>query len=136
MSRLGLLAAAAVSLTVLAGCEPKVTTTNETPGPTPGALKVLLTTPNNDDGALLFTVVGPAIDSVHASGYVGYAAAVSATSWRLIVTGNVTSGVIAEVWVRDTAQLEAYVASLDQAAARGSYEQQSLSGYSLILSSQ
>jgi hypothetical protein len=99
---------------------------------TPGWLTVQLDTPRADDGAVQFLVSGPAIDSVKAVGYDGYAALVNGEA-NLLVTGALTSGTVAQVHVPDVARSAEYHASIVAAAARATYALQDLSGYRAVL---
>lgn len=118
--------AALLFVTALTGCGDDVL---EPSGP--GLLNVSLTTPNTDDGAILFTVSGAQIDSVQSAGYTTYSAHLSATSAWIMVVGDVKSGLVASIWVPDLAASAEYATRIRQAAALGSYEQQDLGGYSL-----
>ena len=102
------------------------------PDPVPGFLNVRLTTPNTNDGALLFSLSGGSMDSLRTSGLTIFGT-LGSTSGTGLVAGNVGSGTVAQFWVPDVADVSQYSAALQQAAARSTYEQQSLSGYSLTV---
>lgn len=94
----------------------------------PGVLDLRLTTPSGNDGAIQFTVVGPAIDSVRAVGYTGFES--SATDGvQMIITGAIRGGVVARVYVPDLSLAGQYRTALVAAAASRSYELQDLTGY-------
>jgi hypothetical protein len=104
------------------------------PSPVPGFLKVVLTTPNADDGAFLVKVQGGTIDSV-----VGGAAVASGsytiqpTFTRFVVAGNLVAGVIAKIHVPDVADHAAYTATIEQVAVRNTFAQRALTGYGLTV---
>ena len=98
----------------------------------PGVLNLQLDTPSTDDGAVQFTVTGPAIDSVRAVGYTGYGTSIPSAS-QLIVTGQVHDGIVARVFVHDIARASEYRVAVVAAAARGSYALQDLQGYGATL---
>jgi hypothetical protein len=115
------------SLSVLAGCS------HETTGPTAGALTANLTTPNNDDGAVLFTVSGGPVDSVVAGGHRVYSAILDATSLRVVVIGDVSSGALATIYIPDTRLAANYSVTVNQVAASASYAQRDPASYALSL---
>ena len=130
MRRISIRAAAAASLAALlaAGCA------NDGPtGPAAGPLSISLTTPSTDDGAVLLAISGGAVDSVTAVGsyqlYGGAGALPAGGVMRVIVRGTLTAGPVARVWVPDVAAVGAYRVTVEQAAARGTYQQRSVSGY-------
>ena len=73
-------------------------------GPVPGVLKIALTTPNADDGALLFTVSGGRISTVDAAaaGYQIYTAQPDTLTTRILVTGDIGAGEVVRIHVPDT----------------------------------
>lgn len=125
--RLGLRFGALLGVIVLAGCS------HEPEGPTAGTLSVSLTTPNRDDGAVLFTLSGGPVDSVEAVGYSVYSARIDPNTLRIIVTGDVVSGAIARIHIADNREASRYSASINQVAARSSYAQRDPATYSLSL---
>lgn len=97
---------------------------------TPGWVTLNLTTPRADDGAVQLSVNGPAMDSLQISRAGGFASLSSGIA-RVLITGPIASGAVARFWVPDTRKASIYVATVDQAAARGTYLLQDLSqGYS------
>ncbi|HKG94518.1 MAG TPA: hypothetical protein VKA84_21570 [Gemmatimonadaceae bacterium] len=122
------LAAALLLLLPVAACSKDAPT-----GPTRGALSLGLTTPNADDGAVLLAIDGGPVDSVTAVGayrvYGGAAGAPAGTPLRVIVRGTLAAGPVARVWVPDVSAVGAYRVTVEQAAARTTYGQRSVSGY-------
>ena len=103
--------------------------TPDTERATPGFVSVSLTTPRADDGVVQLSVAGPAMDSLQLSGGAGFASLSSGVA-RFLITGRIASGVVARMWVPDTRKASIYVATVHQAAARGTYQLQDLSqGY-------
>lgn len=100
--------------------------------PTSGWLTVQLTTPRADDGAVQLSVSGPGVDSAKIVGYDGYAVVANSEA-NLIVTGGISSGTVARVFVRDVNKVAQVQASVAAAAARGTYALQDLTGYRVVL---
>jgi hypothetical protein len=98
-----------------------------------GWLALQMTTPNTDDGGVLITVSGPAIDSVRSTHPQLITRRESAASVRVIIGGNLTAGVIGEIRVPDMRQAGQYSAVLHEVAARNTYQQRALTGYGLSL---
>ncbi len=100
------------------------------PAPVLGWLNVQLTTPNSDDGGLMFTVAGGPIDSVR---FVreGFASAVSDSIWRFLATGELSNGTIAQLLVPNVDNASLYRPEIQQVAALVTYEQRDLAGYRL-----
>ena len=97
---------------------------------TPGWFTLNLTTPRADDGAVQLRVLGPAMDSLQLAGPGGFVSLSNGVA-RVLVTGRITGGVVARFWVPDTRKALLYAATVDEAAARGTYQLQDLSqGYS------
>jgi hypothetical protein len=97
-----------------------------------GTLRVSLTSPNTDDGAVMLQVTGD-IDSVTApAGLTLYEATPSATVVRAIVTGNIASGrTVLTLHVPDVGRASSYATQLLQVSARGTYVQRPVGGYTL-----
>ncbi|HEU5155224.1 MAG TPA: hypothetical protein VFU03_10870 [Gemmatimonadales bacterium] len=105
---------------------------DKTVAPTgPGVLDVILSTPNNDDGAVLLTVDG-AVDSVQGAPYVIFST-VSATGARVVVTGDVVAGVIARLYVPEVGAADQYLTNLNEVAQRGTYLLRPTTSYQLEL---
>ncbi|HXE58322.1 MAG TPA: hypothetical protein VNK43_10000 [Gemmatimonadales bacterium] len=104
-------------------------------GPDGAQLDIVLTTPHLNDGAVLVRIEGGPIQAVTgAPQYTSYAAVVGNFAARVLVTGNITSGVIATITIPDSRQAGNYVAVVEQAAARdGNHGLQSTSGYSVAV---
>jgi hypothetical protein len=103
----------------------------EGPAPTTGTLSVQLTSPNANDGGVMFTVSGGTITAVTSTAYSIFTAQPSSSIRKVVVVGNVTSGVLVTLAVPDVSQAGQYTVVLEQASARDTYAQQNLSGYSL-----
>ena len=105
-------------------------------GATPGVLKVKLTTPNGgSDGAMLFTVSGPAVlrAASAAAGLRLFAEPLSTTN-RFAVTGTLATGTVVTIEVSDISRASAYTATMQQVAATNYQLRPSLVGYSLTVS--
>jgi hypothetical protein len=69
------------------------------------------------------------MDSLQLSGAGGFASSSRGIA-RILITGRIASGVVARMWVPDTRKVSLYVATVDEAAARVTYQLQDLSrGY-------
>jgi hypothetical protein len=102
-------------------------------GPETGWLAVTMATPNGDDGGLMFIVTGGAIDSVRSTYPNVLSRSESASSMRVVVAGNLAAGKIAEIWVPDVQRLAQYSVTPVEAAARGTFTQRPIAGYTLTL---
>ncbi|MEP6572006.1 MAG: hypothetical protein ABJD11_04895 [Gemmatimonadota bacterium] len=105
----------------------------DTSGPAPGALRVMLHTPNADDGALLLTVSGGPIDTVESAGFSTSVARMSSTSFRVLIAGDIGNGNILTLQVPDRHAVTSYVATVTQAASRSTFLLQNPTGYSLLV---
>jgi len=105
-------------------------------GATPGTLQVKLTTPNvGSDGAILFTVNGPAtLRSASAAAGLRLFAEPLATVNHFAVTGPLASGTVVTIEVSDVRQSRLYTATIQQVAATNTQLRPSLVGYSLTVS--
>lgn len=112
-------------LILLAGCS------NNT-GPVAGALAVTLTSPRQDDGAVLFMVYGGPVDSIESVGYPIYLAR-AADTVKVIITGSVGPGPIARVHIPDSRQASRYGSRIGQVAERRTYVQRDPAGYAVSL---
>lgn len=97
----------------------------------PGVLELVLTTPNANDGAVLLEVTG-AVDSVQPMSYTTFSSLESGGA-RVVVTGDIASGVVARLYVPDAASAGQYTGSLSQAAQRSSFTLQNLTGYRVVV---
>ena len=103
------------------------------PGGTPGTLTVTLTTPNSDDGAIMFELRGPHIGALAApSGGWRVYADTSDASIRVVVAGNVVAGGLLTFPVPEVAQVGSYTATLLDVANRENATR-NLAGYSLTI---
>ena len=100
------------------------------PAQVPGWLNVQLTTPNADDGGIMFTVAGGPIDSVRFVNQ-GFATAVTDSIWRFLATGELSTGPIAQLLVPNVDDASLYRPEIQQVAALATYQQRDLAGYSL-----
>jgi hypothetical protein len=98
-----------------------------------GSLEVTLSSPFPDDGALLFTVTGGRVDSVESLGYTVYSSRPEPNTLEVIVTGQLSSGTIARLYIANERLAPAYSARVIQAAARVSYSQRDPAAYGLTL---
>ena len=96
----------------------------------PGWLRVQLTTPNSDDGGIMFTVAGGPIDSVRFV-HEGFSSAVSDSIWRFLATGELSNGAIAQLLVPNVDNASVYLPEIQQVAALVTYELRDLAGYRL-----
>lgn len=102
--------------------------------PTPGPLTLTLSTPNSNDGAILFKVTGGTVDSVQSGPMVQTGSYVVNSGFtRVVVAGNIVDGVIAKIYVPDVSASANYSVTVEQAANRVSFAQQGLAGYSIAV---
>lgn len=101
--------------------------------PVAATLQVSLSTPFNDDGALLFTVTGGRVDSVDAPGYTLYSSRTDPATLQVIVTGNLSPGIVAHVHIPDERVALQYSANISQVAARETYIERDPASYRLEL---
>ncbi len=123
--------AAAVGTTVVVACSQ-----NDGVGPQvvdPGFVAVRLTSPNSDDGALRFTIQGGPTDSLRAPGVTLYSASTAQDARRVIVAGNIQPTSVVLFWLSDRNVLDDYSATLEEVAAKSTFAQRALQGYSLTL---
>jgi len=110
--------------------------TNEPAGPQPGTLSVKLTTPNSGaDGAMLFTLTGPAAPAnlTAASGDTLWGGPFTTSANQIVLTGPLASGTVLTFSVPDVTVSSQYAATVGQVAASSGYALRSLSGYSLAI---
>ena len=111
-------------------------TNPDSPNPAPeakvaGWVSIALTTPNPNDGVVQLSLSGAPIDSLELVGSRGFASLLNGTG-RLLVTGQIASGVVARMWVPDIKATSSYVGTVEAAAARFTYQLQDVSqGYSV-----
>jgi hypothetical protein len=101
-------------------------------GPVAGPLRVVLTSPNTDDGAVMFQVIG-VVDSVAApAGLTLFQSEPGPNVLRAIVTGNIISGSnLLTVYVADVGKASSLATQVLQVAAQGSFAQRPAGAYSL-----
>ncbi len=112
-----------------------VTCDDTTEPPAPGWLLVRLSTPNTDDGGILFTISGGSVDSVRSS-YPDLFTEKDSLVTRVVVAGNIVAGGIVEIRVPDLTASGSYVATVDQVATRTTFAQRSPGQYSLAVERQ
>ena len=115
------------ALGMLTGCS------GQPSAPVAATLQVSLSTPFNDDGALLFTVTGGRVDSVDAPGYTLYTSQTDPATLQVILTGNLSPGIVAHVHIPDERGASQYSATISQVAARGTYIERDPASYRLEL---
>lgn len=104
-------------------------------GPVAGMLAVRLTTPQaGTDGAVLFTVAGPAaiISATAPAGLRVFHDGFGATTTTFVVTGDLPAGPILTIGVSDVRQVTQYGAAIQQVAA-ADYTLRALGGYALTV---
>lgn len=99
----------------------------------PGWLDVRLVSPNADDGGVMFVVRGGPIDSVRSPFPDLYTNEISASQWEVIVIGNVSSTVVARLWVPDLDAAPDYSATVEQVASGATFEQRATGAYSMVV---
>lgn len=117
----------AAALGTLTGCS------GQPSAPVAATLQVSLSTPFADDGALLFTVTGGRVDSVDAPGYSLYTSQTGPATLQVILTGNLSPGIVAQVHIPDERVASQYSASISQVAARETYIERDPAAYHLEL---
>ncbi len=122
----------ALRLVLVSAVIAMTTTCGSTTEPVSGWADVRLTTQNTGDGGIIFTVGGAQVDSVRSSFPNLYTRQVSETSWQVLVAGNLTSGVIARIWVPDVNKLEGYTATPVEVAGQD-FAQRAVAGYALTI---
>jgi hypothetical protein len=106
--------AALLVLTLTHGC-------SEASGPTAGVLRLGFAGSVAGVGGVLLTVSGGPVDSVEAPGFGIYSSRADANTLRIIITGAMASGSVAEVHIPDSRSASQYSVSVQQVAARGTY---------------
>ena len=101
--------------------------------PVAATLQVSLSTPYNDDGAVLFTVTGGRVDSVDAAGYTLYTSRTDPATLQVILTGDLSPGIVAHVHIPDERGASQYSATISQVAARETYIERDPASYRLEL---
>ena len=102
--------------------------------PVPGWLSVRLSTPNADDGGIMFTISGGQIDSIKSAYPDLFTSSAGNASKQVIVAGHLPTGVVvAELLVPNVELVANYGATVEQVAARDTYQQRPVSGVSLVV---
>lgn len=121
---------------LLLGLAAGLVTCGETTEPSaPGWLIVRLSTPNTDDGGILFTISGGSVDSVRSS-YPDLFIEKDSLVTQVVVAGDIVAGGIVEIRVPDVTALGSYAATVDQVATRTTFAQRSPQQYSLAVERQ
>lgn len=101
----------------------------ETP-PDPGVVRVRLVSPHGNDGALKFVVTGGELSNInHAAAFLVQSTNLETGGWRFIVMGSIGSDDVVTFQVPDRNKLDGYVLTLEEVAARDTYERRDPSGY-------
>jgi len=124
-------AALAAALLVAAGCGGS---DSGPTGPVAGPLRVVATSPNADDGAVMFQVTG-VVDSVVApAGLTLYQSVPGPNVIRAIVTGNIATGsTLLTLYVADVSKASSITTQVIQVAARVTYAQRPAGAYTLTV---
>ena len=103
-------------------------------GPVAGPLRVVLTSPNTDDGAVMFQVTGVVDSAVVPAGLTLYQSAPGSNVIRAIVTGDIDTGDnLLTLYVEDVGKASSYSAQVLQVAAQTTYTQRPVGGYALTV---
>lgn len=102
--------------------------------PVAGPLRVVVTSPNTDDGAVMFQVTG-VVDSVTVpAGLTLHQSAPGPNVIRAIVTGNISSGgTLLTLHVPDVSKTSSIATQVIQVAARSTYAMRPAGAYSLTV---
>jgi hypothetical protein len=100
-------------------------------GPASATLGLSLSSPAQNDGAVLLTITGGPVDSIESTGYQIYSTTPGANTYRVIIAGQLASGPIARVHIPDERRSADYAAMVEQVATRAGYQQQDPAGYGL-----
>lgn len=124
--------ATAVALVMATGvaCDDDATA----PGAVAGTFVVTLTTPNTDDGAIMFTISGGAISAPALSDATLHMYTSEGTnSLTVVIIGDIEAGDLLVFDVPDIAALDDYSADIDEVADRANDLVSPLTGYSLLI---
>ena len=103
-------------------------------GPVAGPLRVVVTSPNTDDGAVMFQVTGVVDSVVVPAGLTLYQSVPGPNVLRVIVTGNISSGSnLLTLYVADVSKASSITTQVMQVAARTTYAQRPAGAYSLTV---
>ena len=110
-------------------------------GPTngggPDTLVLSLITPNNDDGAILFTLSGGDIDNPTAvfAADVFFFRSTGATSISAVIVGDISAGAVVEFEVPAGTSASSYTTTITEVADRSNALRGSVASYSLSVGS-
>ncbi len=140
MNRIRTIAAAALSAALLAGLacgDDEAPTEPTSPDGPEGTvtLAVTLTTPNTDDGAILFTVSGAAVDAPVAAStdHQLFTRQADAGSVRVALVGDLVAGALLEFEAPEGTDASAYTAEIVEVANRGTALREDLADYALTV---
>ena len=103
-------------------------------GPVAGPLRVVVTSPNTDDGAVMFQVTGVVDSVVVPAGLTLYQSVPGPNVLRVIVTGNISSGSnLLTLYVADVSKASSITTQVMQVAARTTYAQRPAGAYTLTV---
>lgn len=103
-------------------------------GPVAGPLRVVVTSPNTDDGAVMFQVTGVVDSVVVPAGLALYQSVPGPNVLRVIVTGNISSGSnLLTLYVADVSKASSITTQVMQVAARTTYAQRPAGAYTLTV---
>jgi hypothetical protein len=104
------------------------------PAPEPGTLSLRLTTPNPDDGALLFELNGPEISNPVAGGTLQlFTNVTGATQLRAALIGSLTAGTVMTFTVPNIHASGSYTATILEVAVLDNRLRTSTAGYKLTV---
>lgn len=127
MRRIATLSGVAAGLILLGSCGDG--------GPTgpgaavPGVLDLRYSTPNGDDGAVFFDVAGGPVEAVLSTAFRVSSSGAGASEVRVIVTGPLAPGTVAQLRVPDLRRAADYTATIREVATEGTYALRDLQGY-------
>jgi len=112
-----------------------LTCTDTVEPPVAGWADILMTspTPTPSDGGILFTLGGARIDSIRTGFPRLFTERGQDGSWHVIVAGDLAPGVIAQVWVPDTRNVDGYRGTVEQVTARETHIQRTATRYTITV---
>lgn len=103
-------------------------------GPVAGPLRLVLTSPNTDDGAVMFQLIGVVDSAVVPAGLTLYQSIPGNNVIRGIVTGDISTGDnLLTLYVADVGKASSYSTQVLQVAAQGTYAQRPAGAYTLTV---
>lgn len=103
-------------------------------GPTAGTFAVTLSTPNTDDGAIVFRVTGPGVTQIAnavPSRYMHFDQV--GTSLTVVIVGNLADGTLLTFRVPDVSAVSSYSATVLEVADQTNELRGSVGGYGLAV---